>query len=100
MAATTLTVTVNGGTTPVSIVVNLFKNGQPESSLIKTGTFTQKFTGLTKGKYTLFIGGANPAGGNTKCELTQDQIILQPPDDSPITKRGKKYLVGFHFKIN
>lgn len=100
MASTTLIVTVSGGTTPVSIVVNLFKSGQPVTSLIRTGTFKYKFTDLTKGNYTLFIGGVNPAGGNTKCELTQDEITLRPPDDSPITKKTVKYLVGFHFKVN
>jgi hypothetical protein len=100
MAATTLTVTVNGGKTPVSIVINLFKGGQHVTGFIKTETFKFEFTSLTKGDYSLFIGGVNPLPkGSTKCELTKDEITLHPPDDSPITKRGIKYLVQFHFTV-
>lgn len=100
MASTTLSVTVNGGTSPVSIVVNLFKGADHIKGFTKTGSFDFKFTDLTKGDYNLFVGGVNPLPqGNTKCEITTTEITLHPPDDSPITKKGKKYLVQFHFTV-
>lgn len=100
MTTTTLSVTVSGGTSPVSIIVNLFKGGEHITGFTKTGTFSFNFTDLKKGDYSLFIGGVNPLPkGATRCELTQDEITLHPPDDSPITKRGKKYLVQFHFTV-
>lgn len=100
MASTTLSVTVSEGTSPVSIVINLFKEGYHVLSLTKSGSFVQNFKDLKKGDYSLFIGGVNPLpSGNTKCELSKEEISLQPPDDSPITKKGKKYLVQFHFTV-
>ena len=100
MTSTTLTVTVNGGTSPISIVVNLFKEGEHVLGFTKSGTFVRSFKDLEKGDYSLFIGGVNPLPkGSTKCELTTDEISLHPPDDSPITKKGRKYLVQFHFTV-
>jgi hypothetical protein len=100
MAATILTVTVIGGVSPVSIVVNLFKEQNHIKGFTKTGTFRFKFDDLINGDYNLFIGGANPLPqGNIRCELSTDEITLHPPDDSPITKKGKKYLVQFHFTV-
>ncbi len=100
MATTTLSVTVSGGTTPVSIVVNLFKGAEHVTGFTKTGTFTLRFADLKKGDYSLFVGGVNPLPkGTTKCELSLDEVTLHPPDDSPIIKKGRKYLVQFHFTV-
>ena len=108
MASTTLTVTVNGGIPPVSIRVNLLKNGNPLESLNFKKSFTRDFTNLTPGNYSLFIGGVNPISSSTdpslpkpstKCELDTTQITLNPPDNTPVTKRGKAYIVQFHFTV-
>lgn len=101
MASTKLTVTVSGGPAPVSIVVNLFKSGQHLKSFTREKSFSQNFTELGKGSYSLFVGGVNPLpSGSTRCEITTNEITLQPPDDTPVVKKGKKYLVEFHFTVN
>lgn len=100
MASTTLKVTVSGGASPVSIVANLFRGADHIKGITRSGTFSFRFDELTPGNYNLFIGGVNPLpSGSTKCEITTNEITLNPPDDSPITKKGRKYLVQFRFTV-
>jgi hypothetical protein len=99
MAATTLNVTVIGGTAPFSIKTQLFKGAEFIFGLTSPGSFEHTFTDLS-GNYTLLITGANPLGpaGKTKCEVSLDQIKLtDDSDQSPTTRTGKAYLVQFHF---
>lgn len=102
MAKAILKVTVNGGIAPLDIQVRFYKDGTyipPNVSSPKS--FTHVFDNLQAGSdYDITIGGFNPSGGNTVCELTLDEgITLNPPDDSPITKTGQSYAVGFHFSV-
>ena len=99
MANTTLTVTVKGGKPPVSIRVRCFKNGGHFLDLSFPQSFSHDFIGLEVGEYSFIINGINPIGGNTDCSLTQDEITLHPPDDSPINNDGFAYLVAFHFSV-
>jgi hypothetical protein len=103
MASTTLTVTVNGGKAPLSILVNLYKDSgeNPVLSITSSGTFTHIFDNLSVGSnYDLTIGGFNPSGGNTVCTITTDQIKLTPSsNNTPITNSGVSYRVDFNFNI-
>lgn len=100
MASTTLTVTVQGGKPPVTIHTRLFKNNKLQIELSSTKSFTHPFSNLGKGDYLLFISGMNPSGGNTTCELTLDEIALNPPDPSPTTNSDLTYWVIFRFTVN
>jgi hypothetical protein len=105
MASTQLTVTVNGGTPPVSIRVNFFKQGVILFTLHFPGSFTHNFSNLDSGNYSIFIGGVNPLPSpaapnpNTKCEITTTNITLHPPDNSPVIKSGRAYVAEFHFTV-
>jgi hypothetical protein len=99
MAATTLNVTVIGGTAPFSIKAQLFKGAEFIIGLTSPGSFEHTFKNLS-GNYTLLISGPNPLppGSKTKCEVSQDEIKLTDDSDpSPTTRTGKAYLVQFHF---
>ena len=100
MASTILTVTVEGGRPPVTIRVRCFKNGKHLLDLSAPKSFSQEIGNLGKGQYSFFINGFNPAGGKTTCSLTEDEIVLMPPDPSPITNTGIAYLVAFHFEVS
>jgi len=99
MANTTLKVTVNGGKPPVSIRVRCFKNGKHFLDLSFPQSFKHEFIDLKKGEYSIIINGINPKTGNTDCSISQDEIILHPPDDSPVNNNGFAYLVAFHFTV-
>jgi hypothetical protein len=85
--------------------VNFFKQGTLLFTLHFPGSFTHNFTNLSKGHYSLFIGGVNPLPSaaapspNTKCEITTNGITLRPPDNSPVVKKGKAYMAHFHFTV-
>lgn len=99
MANAKLFVTVNGGSPPLDINVAIFKDGVLETSFTKPKSFANNFTGITTGKYTLFISGFNPAGGNTDFNLTGVGITITRPAVIPINKTGIGYIVEFRFTI-
>lgn len=99
MANTTLNVTVNGGKPPVTIRIRCFKNSKHFLDLSSPKSFSHQFTDLTAGEYDIIITGINPKTGNTDCSITEDEITLHPPDDSPKNCAGFAYLVAFHFTV-
>jgi len=103
MASTTLTVIVNGGIPPLSISVHVFKDAIEDAKLSfsNSSSFTHVFTDLESGKnYDITIGGFNPAGGNTVCAITTDQVKLTASSDvTPCTNNGKSYRVDFNFDV-
>lgn len=101
-ASTTLTVTVFGGVAPEPIDITLYKDADILVSEQHPQSFSRTFTGLGSGSiYSLYIAGKNPLTpqGATKCELTTDEISIHPPDEAPALKKGKQYLVEFHFTV-
>jgi hypothetical protein len=100
MANTTLTVSVLGGTAPFSIKASLFKGSKFILGLTSPGSFQHEFKDLT-GDHTIMISGPNPLGPNGKTSISLDtsNITLEPDSDTtPTTRKGKAYLVSFHFK--
>lgn len=100
MASTTLTVIVEKGKPPASILVRCFKDGKHFLDLNSPGSFNHHFTDLTEGDYAIYILGFNDkTSGSTLCYLSEDQIKVVPPDISPITCKTPAYLVSFHFTV-
>ncbi len=100
MATTTLTVTVKGGMPPVTIRVKLFKNNTLQVELSSLKSFSHPFSDLGTGNYAIYIAGMNNPGASTTCSLTTNEISLNPPDNSPVTKSEETYWVVFRFDIN
>jgi hypothetical protein len=99
MAATTLSVTVFGGTPPFSILIRLKKGSELIKEFKKDGSFEHTFLNLT-GKYSLIISGTNPMNPDSKTILktSTDEIKLAPESDpNPCTRKGKSYLVQYVF---
>ena len=99
MAKTTLKVKVIGGTPPFSIKATLFKGQQVIKKIEKPGGFEQLYDNLS-GKYSLLISGPNPLGEDKKTVISVDtsEITLSnDSDSSPATRKGKAYLVQYHF---
>lgn len=100
MKKTTLTVNVLGGSAPFSIKASLFKGTKFILGLTSPGSFEHEFKNLT-GDHTVLVSGPNPLGpgGRTVITLDTSSIILEPDSDiTPTTRKGKAYLVNFHFK--
>jgi hypothetical protein len=99
---TILTVTVFGGNTPEPTHIFLYRGANRVLMQQRQQNFTLPLDNLQPGAvYSLFISGRNPLAqdGATQCELTQDDIFLHPPDNSPVLKKGLMYLAEFHFTI-
>jgi len=102
MAKSLLKVTVFGGVPPFSIKAQLFKGGEVVKSLDKAKSFEQLFDNLS-GKYSLLISGPNPLSADRKTviQLSTDEITLSADSDSsPTIRKGKAYLIHFHFITN
>jgi len=101
MASTTLSVTVSGGTPPVTIRARCFFEGEHFLDISSPRSFSHHFMDLAPGLYDIYIMGFNPKNNKAKtvCALTLDEIKLLPPDESPKTETGVAYLVSFHFEV-
>ena len=87
---------------PEPVDITLFKGSEIIFNTQEPVSFSKTFNDLVPGTvYSLFIAGRNPLSqdGATRCELTTDKISLHPPDETPILKKGKQYLVEFHFTV-
>ena len=100
MAKTILKVTVFGGVPPMSIKTQLFQGGEVVKGFEKDSSFEHTFNDL-EGRYTLMISGPNPLSEDRKTVLSvsTDEITLSNSSDpSPSVRKGKAYLVQFHFR--
>jgi hypothetical protein len=99
MANAKLAVTISDGSTDLTIYVDLYKDSVKQEHLEKQNSFTQNFTSLTSGSYTLFVFGINPPGGNTVLSLSGNGVTITKPSSLPVTKKGISYQVEFRFTI-
>ena len=96
-----LKVTVVGGAAPLKILVNLFKDKNLVSEHSSSISFEKDFTGLTDGKYTLFVQGFNPAVNSayTTLDISGVGINIISPSTLPVKKSGVGYFVQFKFTV-
>ena len=95
-----LKVDVEGGVAPFSLKASLYKGFEFVFGITSPGSFEHEFKNLT-GDYTILVSGPNPLGpdGKTTINLDTNGISLEPDSDiTPTTRKGKAYLVNFHFK--
>jgi hypothetical protein len=101
MSSTTLNVTVNGGTAPLSIHVIFYKDGNLVSSFSKTQSFSFLIDGLVLGSiYDITIAGFNPTGGYTTLSLSTESVQVTADSDlNPCKRTGISYFVDFNFTV-